>query len=387
MVMRTVRVAFFVVLAGGLAAAQSVVFDFDAPVSGTLADANGNGTGFTHRLPGTGGALPVNDPNLMLSNGVFGITATNSSFIGSGGVNLANMEAPCVLRTGAAGAGFQVTATLLNVSLPNLSNQTGIVVGASAEQIVRLYAGNNLFNFMYLGEDRVQVAQTPTSAFAAGADLDLALTVAGTTCLGWWHVRGTGVSGTLGPLDVPWIGAASTLFVGVAAFQQSHNPAYPAAPFLAQFDRFAISYAGPQANSPDARLEINGFGAGTSLGPFAVSLASGSQFTLSWSGPPNAAIALFAGPMTPFTLNFGCVGSVGIGTPGLLYSDVAVVIDGTAPGLPSVVYHLGPTGTASQTFGWVGPPGFTIGLQSLLFQPATSPCGMVLTAAFEVTTV
>ncbi len=52
----------------GVLSSQSfaTTLDFDVPVPGTINDANGLGTGFTHRLPGTGAALPANDPNMEL---------------------------------------------------------------------------------------------------------------------------------------------------------------------------------------------------------------------------------------------------------------------------------------------------------------------------------
>src|SRR5262249_44377513 len=39
---------------------------FDRPVKGSIGDANGLGTGLTHRLPGTGGNLPEQDVHLRL---------------------------------------------------------------------------------------------------------------------------------------------------------------------------------------------------------------------------------------------------------------------------------------------------------------------------------
>jgi len=48
-------------------APRTVTLDFKAPVSGSLADADGLGTGLTHRLPGTGKRLLQHDANLKLN--------------------------------------------------------------------------------------------------------------------------------------------------------------------------------------------------------------------------------------------------------------------------------------------------------------------------------
>jgi len=61
-------------------APRALALDFRGARPGTLADAAGAGTGFTHRLPGTGAALPAGDPNLRLRPGAGGLelTATGS---------------------------------------------------------------------------------------------------------------------------------------------------------------------------------------------------------------------------------------------------------------------------------------------------------------------
>jgi len=45
---------------------RSFRLSFDRPVEGSIGDANGLGTGLTHRLPGTGSRLAAQDPNLRL---------------------------------------------------------------------------------------------------------------------------------------------------------------------------------------------------------------------------------------------------------------------------------------------------------------------------------
>jgi hypothetical protein len=61
-------------------AARVHELSFTTPADGSLRDATGIGTGLTHRLPGTGTALPANDPNLRLvpEKGQLELTTTNS---------------------------------------------------------------------------------------------------------------------------------------------------------------------------------------------------------------------------------------------------------------------------------------------------------------------
>ena len=48
---------------------RTTILDFRGPVDGSIRDAAGQGTGLTRRLPGTGAALPADDPNLTLDVG------------------------------------------------------------------------------------------------------------------------------------------------------------------------------------------------------------------------------------------------------------------------------------------------------------------------------
>src|SRR5262249_11910821 len=59
---------------------RSLALDFRRPLAGTLADRAGRGTGFTHRLPGTGAKLAASDANLHLDagRGLLELTTTNS---------------------------------------------------------------------------------------------------------------------------------------------------------------------------------------------------------------------------------------------------------------------------------------------------------------------
>jgi hypothetical protein len=65
---------------------------FEAAAPKTITDNQWQGTGFTHRLPGTGSSLLKNDANLSKEqNGLLAVKSTYSD-INVGGVNLNNME-------------------------------------------------------------------------------------------------------------------------------------------------------------------------------------------------------------------------------------------------------------------------------------------------------
>src|SRR5689334_9088832 len=80
------------------AAPVFINLDFNAPAAGTLPDASGFGTGFTARLPGTGGAIPWHDPNMDLSTspGKLLLTSSHAAFPNPFTVNLPILDAPSV---------------------------------------------------------------------------------------------------------------------------------------------------------------------------------------------------------------------------------------------------------------------------------------------------
>ena len=113
---------------------------FDQAVKDGIRDAHGSSTGLTHRLPGTGSRLPLNDPNLFLdiNKKQLELTTTNSDLntqylLHHGeylGVRLADL--------GFTGdEDFTVTATIPNI--PTLENvgQFGLYVGSSSDTSIR----------------------------------------------------------------------------------------------------------------------------------------------------------------------------------------------------------------------------------------------------------
>jgi hypothetical protein len=145
--------------------------------------------------------------------------------------------------------------------------------------------------------------------------------------------------------------------------------------------------SGPgQPNSVQARLELNGLGAGTTLGPFSAQLTAGTTLTLAWSGPPNQPFSLVFGPLNTNNSNFPCVGAVDLGTPPA-YADVGFFMSGVVyPG--NLFYVLSSSGSAQQTFTVPqAAVGSFVTIQGLVQQPPGSGCLFVLTAAFLIVVV
>ena len=120
---------------------RTITLDFRRPVDATIRDAAGRGTGLTHRLPGTGAALPADDPNLKLDDGEgrLQLRPTSSNLdtqldLDQGeylGVRLADLG-----FTGEED--FAVTATVLNIpTLKAWVGQFGLYAGVRSDKNIR----------------------------------------------------------------------------------------------------------------------------------------------------------------------------------------------------------------------------------------------------------
>ena len=129
--------------------AMSVQLSFDAPVAGTIADKFGSGTGFTHRLPGTGSSVPANDPmlNLQARPGFLQITSSTGNIGGiGGGIDLQIADTPGLFLDDVAGSDATITARFDDVNVP--SHQFAIYVGTRSDRSIR--AGFHGPNQIYL---------------------------------------------------------------------------------------------------------------------------------------------------------------------------------------------------------------------------------------------
>ena len=373
----------------GMAAAvsfgQSFTLDFNAPVSGTLTDANGLGTGFTTRLPGTGSAIPQNDPGLQLSNGRLAVTSAHADIYNQ--VNMSVIETPCIVVPNISSGYVSIHACLRSITLLQTADVAGIIIGSSATASLRLIAetSGNIHLLANQGGPDSSGFGSPPGSFSPSDDIEFWLTRSNGLWTGSWQSPLS--NGTLGPLSLPWLDSPSSLCVGVVV---AHTDNF-SQPFVAQFDLLdvlvACSSAGTpgQANSATARLEINGCGVGTAPGPFIVATAPLQPLTFGWQGAPLMPMILITGPMaaTPFTLpGFG---TIHIGTPPL-FNDVLVVFDG-AHMSGGLQLTTSPTGTAAQTVIVPAgtPPGTQIAVQGIVEQVAgTTTYGNLLTAAFRI---
>jgi hypothetical protein len=231
------------------APAQSVNLTFDVLVPGTLADATGNGTGFTTRLPGTGSALPPNDPNLFVSNGTLAITSTQTQ-IGSfpSGWNIASV--PC--QSWIAQLGDDATATIRYQGLPPLGANvaTGIFVGSSnTEYVMYILTEQGFIGMSSTGAPAQSwAAYSSPGVFSANDSVDISLSRSGNTWIGTWNNITTNQSGTTGPQLPGYLTGAHNLFVGVFAF----SPNIGSTPFVVNVDSFVFTApcSPPPSNSP-----------------------------------------------------------------------------------------------------------------------------------------
>ncbi len=119
---------------------RTLVLDFRQPIERSIRDAIGQGTGLTHRLPGTGKGIPDNDPNLTidLAKGRLELTTTNSDIntqfkLDQGeylGVRLADLG-----FTGKED--FEVTATIPNIPALQAVGQFGLYAGVRSDKSIR----------------------------------------------------------------------------------------------------------------------------------------------------------------------------------------------------------------------------------------------------------
>jgi arabinan endo-1,5-alpha-L-arabinosidase len=119
---------------------RRVELDFSSEEEAGLRDRLGQVTGFPSRLPGTGAALPTDDPNLELdtANGLLRLYSTRADFFGQ--VGLATNTAPAVSLQELGFSGiedFSVTAILRPLQGLQFIDQVGVFVGANSNLMTR----------------------------------------------------------------------------------------------------------------------------------------------------------------------------------------------------------------------------------------------------------
>jgi hypothetical protein len=221
-----------------------IVLNFDSPVPGTVADKTGFGTGFMDRLPGTGGSLPFNDPNLDLTAipGHLVLTSTRADF--NFQRNLDFLEAPAVFVPGIGTNEFEVSALLRDVTVPNGSDQLFVFAGAASDKTVR--AGFHETNVYFLIENHPGTGATDNhlfvtgaSAFATGDDVILSLArSSGLWSLSWDNLSNPTASSATPGFSIPWLDAEPDLYFGIHAANAGSFT-----PFNAVIDSFSVNVA------------------------------------------------------------------------------------------------------------------------------------------------
>jgi len=117
---------------------STIRLNFDSPVPGTIQDKDSLGTGFTHRLPGTGRSLPRHDPNLDLSShpGFLTITSTGANLSFTEHRNLAGMEAIGLYLPDVGNRDVRISAKFKSIHLAGWSDQLLLIAGTSVDQHV-----------------------------------------------------------------------------------------------------------------------------------------------------------------------------------------------------------------------------------------------------------
>ena len=218
-----------VVAVAGLCAGSSqagvIVLDFSAPVPGTIADVTGLGSGFTHRISGSGGAIPTNDPNMTLNtaNGHLLLGSVRSDFNSNGfGRNLAAMDSPGLLLLGLGSQDFLIEAIFRNLQVNQLGDQMGLYAGSSVDLVVRggVHEHNNGSIYQsFVGYSQNAIDGPPSfgglNVLNAGDDSRFQLgRINGQWFFRWENLTQSGVSLTSPYFSLPLLDAQTSLYVG-----------------------------------------------------------------------------------------------------------------------------------------------------------------------------
>jgi hypothetical protein len=114
--------------------------DFSKAEAGTLQDGSGRGVGLTHRLPGTGAALPPRDANLQLDTrrGVLALTTTRSDINQQVGLEAGEYLGFHLADLGFSGQeDFAVSATIPQIPGLEVVGQFGLYAGSQSDRNIR----------------------------------------------------------------------------------------------------------------------------------------------------------------------------------------------------------------------------------------------------------
>jgi hypothetical protein len=199
---------------------------FDGSASAGIRDDAGTATGFTHRLPGTGTALPEDDPNLRLvaAKGQLELTTTNTDLntqyrLWEGeylGVRLAD-------RGFTGSEDFAVSATFLDIPALEIVGQFGLYAGSAGDQTIRGGLINSrrketgqFTQFLVTNQDGKDFPPHKVGLLETGTDLRMTLRRSGGRYTLTVENLTTGEASTLTPRGHPaFLDPARDLYVGV----------------------------------------------------------------------------------------------------------------------------------------------------------------------------
>jgi len=205
---------------------ERVELDFSAPAAGGIQDVNGAFTGFTTRLPGTGGALAALDPNLLLdaASGVLQLKSTQTDINGAAGLTIASMPGVSLGDLGVTGSeDFAVTVAFGPLTALAFIDQVGLYIGTSSDAVTR--AGTIVFG----APERYSVhsqngADHGGRFFGFGLDVSDGMTVSITRQNGVWRYFVDELEWT--PASPPdFLDGAAGLVAGIFAITPFNNTA------------------------------------------------------------------------------------------------------------------------------------------------------------------
>lgn len=235
-------------------ASIAVNLDFNAPDTSAIKDKNGLGTGFTTRLPGTGSALPTNDPNMDLLGipGRLLLTSTHADTNqspGPTGNNLPILEAPGAFVAGVGSADLAVKALFENAQVPNGNDHLMVYVGVNENLLIS--AGIHQLDVFMLSKNVGTGDQNSISnfnAFSPGDDIEITLSRTSSLWTLSWKNLTDASSGALPSISIPELDAHPDLYFGVLASNAGLNPQGSPESFVAQIDYFTVEVV-PESTS------------------------------------------------------------------------------------------------------------------------------------------
>jgi len=209
---------------GNSTTTTSLTFPSGTNVPGTILDQNGNGTGFTDRLPGTGADYTANDANLDLSanSGFLTITSTRADLGTDPVADPDALEAYGLLLPNVGDQDVTIKALFrdIQVSGYHSSNQLTLYAGQSATQNIRAgihyYHDHDYALWSRNPDDGVTHAWTTPSdaSWSDGDDVELTLSRQDGRWQLDWHNLTNDDSGTSDSFSLPWVDG-NALYVGI----------------------------------------------------------------------------------------------------------------------------------------------------------------------------